>query len=84
MDNKNKKHTKIFMKHHGYGEQDNVPCAVCGCNAVDIHHIEPKGMGGRDMNDIDNLIALCRRCHEMAHTHVLTKHYLKSINNETN
>lgn len=73
------KYKKIYMKHHGYGEQDMIQCSVCGCRAVDIHHIEPKGTGGKD--DIQNLIALCRRCHEMAHTHIFSKHYLKSINN---
>ena len=33
--------------------------------AVDIHHIIPRGMGGSKLRDYpENLIALCRECHE--------------------
>ena len=38
--------------------------------AVDIHHIIPKGMGGvknNRLNRIDNLFPLCRKCHNKAH-----------------
>lgn len=42
-----------------------VPCAVCNGSAVDIHHIVFKSRGGG--NDIENLIALCRTCHNKAH-----------------
>lgn len=58
------KHTKIYLKHFGYDITDFIPCEVCGCRAVDIHHIEPRGMGGSKKADtIDNLMALCRECH---------------------
>jgi predicted HNH restriction endonuclease len=60
-----KKHVKIYLKHHNYGEQDVILCEKCSLVAVDIHHIKLKSMGGTD--DIDNLIALCRNCHEIAH-----------------
>jgi len=36
-------------------------CEYCGKKAVDIHHIQSRGQGGS--NDINNLIALCRKCH---------------------
>ena len=59
------KHTKIYLRHFKYDVSDFVPCEVCGCRAVDIHHIEPRGMGGSKKADtIDNLMALCRECHE--------------------
>ncbi len=59
-----KKHTKVYMKHFGYGVEDFIPCEVCGSRAVDIHHIEARGMGGSDRSDtIDNLMGLCRLCH---------------------
>ena len=59
-----KPHTRIYLKHFGYDVSDFVPCEVCGCQAVDIHHIEPRGMGGSKKADtIDNLMALCRECH---------------------
>jgi 5-methylcytosine-specific restriction endonuclease McrA len=72
-----KKHVKIYLNHHGYGQQDFISCKICGTRAVDIHHIEPKGMGGSKQRDtIDNLIALCRKCHEKAHANVFSKEYL--------
>jgi 5-methylcytosine-specific restriction endonuclease McrA len=58
------KHTKIYLKHFGYDISDFVPCEVCGSQAVDIHHIESRGMGGtKKIDTIDNLMALCRECH---------------------
>lgn len=59
-----KKHTKIYMDHFGYGREDFVPCEVCGAKAVDIHHIDARGMGGSgDKDEIMNLMAVCRGCH---------------------
>ena len=59
-----KKHVKIFLQNFGYGEQDFIPCLMCGQRAVDIHHIERRGMGGSKTKDrIDNLVGLCRSCH---------------------
>ncbi len=61
-----KRHVKIYMDHFGYGIDDFIPCEVCGAKAVDIHHIEARGMGGSDQADhIDNLMAVCRGCHVM-------------------
>jgi len=62
-----KAHTRIYFKHFGIkynesGEHDFIKCEVCSRKAVDIHHIE-----GRGNNDIKNLIALCRRCHDEVH-----------------
>ena len=63
-----KKHTKIYLEHHGYTGQEYIPCHICRSQAVDIHHIDAKGMGGnKDANEPDNLVALCRACHEKAH-----------------
>ena len=59
-----KKHTKIYMDFFGYSIADFIPCEVCGAKAVDINHIECRGMGGSKMKDhIDNLMAMCRPCH---------------------
>jgi 5-methylcytosine-specific restriction endonuclease McrA len=58
-----KKHTKIYFKHFGYDISDFVPCETCGSKAVDIHHIDSRGMGGSEKDDINNLMALCRNCH---------------------
>ena len=48
----------------GYDVTSWIPCEVCQSKAVDIHHIEARGMGGSKHADkIDNLMALCRACH---------------------
>jgi hypothetical protein len=57
-------HAKIYMKHFDFVTQSEVMCEACDRPAVDIHHIEGR-LG--DKNDIKNLIALCRKCHERAH-----------------
>ena len=78
-----KKHTKIYMKYFDIGETDIILCERCGSVAVDIHHIEPKGMGGSKTKDyIENLIALCRNCHDCAHNGVLSKDWLKAVHLE--
>jgi hypothetical protein len=58
------KHTKVYLKYFGLGEQDFIPCEICGQKAVDIHHLEGRGKG-KDV--IENLMALCRRHHTYAH-----------------
>jgi len=60
------KHTKIYMDYFGYTTADFIPCEVCGTQAVDIHHIETRGMGGdpkKSKDKIENLQAVCRNCH---------------------
>ncbi len=45
---------------------DFIQCEKCGDKAVDIHHIDSRGMGGDPNGDkdvIENLMALCRKCH---------------------
>jgi 5-methylcytosine-specific restriction endonuclease McrA len=59
-----KNHTKVYLKGMGYDTTDFIPCEVCQAQAVDIHHIEARGMGGsKEADTIDNLMALCRHCH---------------------
>jgi hypothetical protein len=58
-----KRHTKIYFDYFGYTIADFVPCEICSARAVDIHHIEARGMGGSEKDSIDNLMAVCRKCH---------------------
>jgi 5-methylcytosine-specific restriction endonuclease McrA len=58
-----RKHTKIYLKEMNYYPTDWIPCEVCEQTAVDIHHIEARGMGGGNKDTIENLMALCRKCH---------------------
>lgn len=62
-----KPHTKIYFKRMGYDESSFIPCECCGMTSVDIHHIENRKSGGDPLGEkdtIENLMALCRRCHE--------------------
>ena len=56
------------MDFFDYGEQDFVMCEMCQQDrAVDIHHLESRGMGGSKNKDyIENLMGLCRDCHNKA------------------
>ena len=60
-----KNHVKVYLSYYGYGEEDVVVCE-CGCGGVanQVHHLLPRGRGGKD--NIENLIALTMKCHEKA------------------
>jgi len=52
------------MDHFGYGIDSFIPCEICGKRAVDVHHIDCRGMGGTSKKDgIENLMGLCREDH---------------------
>lgn len=60
-----KRHTAIYLTTFGYDVSDWIPCEVCSATAVDIHHINSRGMGGSLLaDDPSNLMAMCRKCHE--------------------
>lgn len=78
-----KKHTQIYLNHFNYDTSDFIPCESCGTKAVDIHHIESRGMGGTKNADIiDNLQALCRECHMKFGDKKEYKNWLKSIHEQ--
>lgn len=60
-----KAYTKIYMKYFGYDESDFIPCEICGSKATEIHHLEPKSIAKAKVNMIDNLIGICRVCHDL-------------------
>lgn len=75
-----KKYKQIYFFYFGYGEQDFIPCEYCGNEAVDVHHLDNKGMGGSKSKDyIGNLMGLCRECHNKAHSYVKFNNKLKEI-----
>lgn len=67
-----KTHVKNYLNHFGYTESDFIACELCGMGAVDIHHVEPRSKFGskrkQEQDSVTNLIALCRICHEFAHS----------------
>ena len=74
-----KDYKKLFSRFWSVSSDDALLCWYCNQSvAVDIHHIEPKKMGGGSknrLNRIDNLFAVCRKCHTLAHKN-------KSVNEE--
>lgn len=77
-----KNHTKVYLKGMGYDITDWIPCEVCQSQAVDIHHIEARGMGGsKNADTIENLMALCRQCHVNLGDKTHYKELLKATHN---
>lgn len=59
-----KNHIKVYHETFNHEPGDWIGCEVCDATAVDIHHINPRGMGGSKEKDApENLMALCRECH---------------------
>jgi len=74
------KHTQIYLQGMGYKKTDFIPCEVCGSQAVDVHHIEARGMGGsKDKDTIENLMGCCRQCHIKYGDKKQYKEFLKEI-----
>jgi len=67
-----KKHTQVYINWaNSVGTYpEDIQCEVCGKEAgssfiMDIHHIDNRGAGGSKTKDyIENLMALCRSCHD--------------------
>ena len=74
------KYKKVYLDYFDLDISDFIACEVCGSRAIDIHHIEPKGMGGSKTKDnIENLIAVCRGCHIGCHNSKKFNNYAKEI-----
>lgn len=74
------KHTRIYLRFFGYDTTDFIPCEICDAQANDIHHIKARGRGGSKLKDfIENLMALCRICHEKYGDKVQYKIFLTDL-----
>lgn len=61
-----KRHTAVYMGFFGYKIPEDCFCEICGSQGKDIHHVEARGMGGSKLKDrIENLMCVCRNCHEV-------------------
>ena len=58
-----KKYTKVYMNHFNFDVGDFIPCELCGTKATEIHHIEARSLRKDLLNDVTNLMAVCRNCH---------------------
>lgn len=65
---------QTYLDFFGYCEQDFVPSELSGKEAHDIHHIIYRSKKKDD--SIDNLIALTREEHDLAHRGILTREFL--------
>jgi len=63
-------HVKNYLEH--YKPFDTPLCESCGALSCEIHHLVPRSKFGSKTKHLqdryDNLIALCRTCHEKAHS----------------
>ena len=76
-----KKYIKIYMDYYDYVIDDVILCEHCSKQAVDIHHIDARGLGSSKKKDyIENLIALCRACHIKAETDKQFNNQLRELN----
>ena len=58
-------HKDLYKKAFGYTQGDFVACEICGKTSTEVHHIEARGMGGTTKPDfIENLMGVCRDCHD--------------------
>ena len=76
------KYKKIYIEALNLSTSDWIGCEYCGKTAVDIHHIKFKSHCGKD--EINNLIALCRECHNLAHDSMMFNQKLKKIAEKRN
>ena len=69
-------HQRIYKQYFSLAMDEPVQCEGCGrFNACDVHHLLPRSLGGG--NDIENLCAVCRKCHDWAHDSPDYNEYLK-------
>jgi uncharacterized protein with PIN domain len=77
-----KNYVKTYFLHFDYGEQDFIKCEICSSKAVDIHHIHARSQRKDLKNNIINLMALCRKCHEKYGDKKQWIEFLQNIHNE--
>ena len=75
-----KNHTKVYMQFFDYCEQDFVMCEFCqNDRAVDIHHLTKQSKFGskKEKDYIENLMGLCRDCHNKAESDNMFNFYCR-------
>lgn len=57
-------YTKVYLDSFGLDETDYVKCECCDNKATEIHHILTRKKLSSHLIRIENLMAICRTCHE--------------------
>ena len=69
-----KPHTKIYLDYFGYSGYEYMECEICSAPANQVHHIDPRGMGGSKLKDyIENLLGCCFHCHTKCESGEISK-----------
>lgn len=81
---KMKHHTKIYFDHFGYTGHEFIHCEIPGCDlrAVDVCHIDARGMGGDPQGKkdvIENLMGKCRKHHDQYGDKKTLKYWLRVL-----
>ena len=82
-------HTENYYQYFGFVKGDFVTCERCNERAVEIHHIKPRSFFGSKMkgiekgmqDHIDNIMAVCRKCHDKAHDGSYEREELQIVHN---
>ena len=77
-----REHTKNLFKGRGWKIPEDAICINCGDFAVDCHHYRNRKSGSSKYLDYyENLIPLCRLCHDCAESDKEVNHtfYIKNL-----
>lgn len=79
-----KKHTRNYLDFFSFQIPEDCICEIPGCElpAVDINHIQARGMGGGpkgDKDHISNLMAMCRKHHNEFGDVVAKRNWLRKV-----
>jgi len=77
-----KAYTKTYLDFFGYSIADFVPCEICSNRCIDIHHILTRKKRPDLINEISNLMGLCRECHEKFGDKKQYLEFLQEIHNK--
>jgi len=76
-------HIKNYHQALGIDIGTWIACEVCNATSVDIHHVTPRSKFGSkrkaEQDHVNNLVALCRNCHNLAHDNKISKETLQEI-----
>ena len=77
------KHIKNYITHFDIIIDEYVPCEHCKTKqGFDFHHIINRMKARPELDEVENIILLCTKCHELAHKSKLSRGLLYTIHRE--